>query len=146
VALHAIKDQKNVMIDGVPGTVVSTNPITDSAFVEVPLQAKQQAPVKFLSGVTPRNPEPVSFTGIGSGGMKRGKVTGYSPQLPTVSPNAQLVVTTDPISTTGDSGAALLDGDGVVLGFCYEVSEFGAPNPYSSWIWAESVFKAHGLS
>jgi hypothetical protein len=63
-----------------------------------------------------------------------------------VSGNAQLVVTTDPISKPGDSGAGLLDGQGMLLGFCHETSAFGVANPYSAWIWADQVFAVHGLS
>ena len=147
-AWHAVEDAINgmVKVDNHPGRVVSHDLITDSAFIEVGLQVSTPASrLKLLSNLPPRQHEPVTFDGAQSG-HRSGKVTGWSPQLPAVSRFAQLVVTTNPISAQGDSGAALLDGQGILLGFCHEISEFGAVNPYSSWIWAESVFKGHDLA
>jgi hypothetical protein len=134
-------------VNGVPGRIIGqADSLSDSAFVEVALPPPAGvAAATPLTNLVPRQHEPVTFEGSSSG-LARGQVTGWSPQLPFVSQNAQLVVTTGPISKPGDSGAALRDGQGVLLGFCHETSAFGAANPYSSWIWAESVFKAHQLT
>jgi len=145
---HAVSSSIGSAADvgGVRARVASHHLLSDSAFIEVALPSthRHQA-VHYLTNLVPRQHEPVAFVGCHSGSCI-GQVTGWSPQLPAVTGNSQLVVTTGPISAVGDSGAALRDGEGTVLGFCHEVSGFGAVNPYSSWIWAESVFRAHGLS
>jgi hypothetical protein len=149
VAWHAIQDCRRgaVRVNGAPGQVIGrADPLSDSAFVSAPEEPPSgRPPARPLTKLVPRQHEPVTFDGFSSG-TGRGQVTGCSPQLPFVSPHAQLVVTTGPISKPGDSGAALRDGQGVLLGFCHETSAFGAANPYSSWIWAESVFNVHRLT
>ena len=148
-AWHAIQDCRDsvVEVNGLRGQIVGqAHDRSDSAFVAVNWSPPPGLPPAVpLSRLVPRQHEPVSFEGSSSGTSK-GQVTGWSPQLPFVSPRAQLVVTTGPISKPGDSGAALRDGEGHLLGFCHETSAFGAANPYSSWIWAESVFNAHKLT
>jgi hypothetical protein len=145
-AWHAVKQNVNgaVAVDGHRARIVSSDVLSDSAFIEVDL-ANPGRQANCLSNLVPRQHEPVTFNGHSSG-HRAGKVTGWSPQLPIVTGNSQLVVTTGPISTPGDSGAVLQDGQGMLLGFCHETSAFGAVNPYSSWIWAELVFKAHCLT
>jgi hypothetical protein len=146
-ALHSVKANPGdkVEVDGQVGTVKSVDILSDSVFVEAPQVAKLKGkPVSVLSGMLPRQYEKVSFTGAKSG-HQIGDVHCWSPQLPWVSGNTQLVITTGPITKPGDSGAALLDSSGNVLGFAHERTGFGVPNPFSSWIWAESVLMSHNL-
>jgi hypothetical protein len=144
-ALHAVKDSRAALrVDGRPGSVLTTDMWSDSAFVEVPGVAAGP-PVTALSGMVPRVYEEVSFYGAVSGQMKS-QVRGVDPRLPFVSRNAQLVITTDLVTARGDSGSALFDGTGKLLGFAHERTDPGARNPYSSWIWAELVILAHQLS
>ena len=63
-----------------------------------------------------------------------------------VLPNSQLKVLTRADTNPGDSGAALLDSQDQVLGFAFYRTGLGAPIEFSAWIWAETVFNAHGLN
>lgn len=49
------------------------------------------------------------------------------------------------MTARGDSGAALVDGSGHILGFAYSRSDASSPASYSTWIWAAAVLKKHEL-
>lgn len=95
--------------------------------------------------MTLRMREDVHFDGAASGRVSS-QIVGIDPRLPFLSEYAQLIVTTDLVTARGDSGAALIDTTGNVLGFAHERTTPNARNPYSSWIWADLVFRAHGLT
>jgi len=146
-ALHALNGFKTAVIKGQTCKVVSEDPISDSCFIEVP---KCQIPKMIgtagpLRGVTPRQYAPVSFEGATSV-LKHTIVTGWSPDLPNVLPYSQLKVLTKPDTNPGDSGAALIDQDDHILGFSFYRTGFGALIEFATWIWADSVFQAHGLA
>ena len=146
-ALHAVGLASQATVDSMSGTVISQDAITDSCFIElqnppIPATGGLGGP---LSGVTPRVPEQVTFNGIASGSTTT-VVTGWSPDLPYVLPYSQLKVLTKADTNPGDSVAALIDSSDHLIGFSFYRTGFGAPMEYSVWIWAESVFKAHGLS
>jgi S1-C subfamily serine protease len=88
--------------------------------------------------------DPVTFHGITSG-FKQTIITGWSPDIPFVLPYSQLKVLTAPETNPGDSGAALIDRDGKVTGFSFFRTAINQQPEYSSWIWADSVYKAHNL-
>jgi len=50
------------------------------------------------------------------------------------------------VTSQGDSGAALVDLNGYILGFAYSRSAPNAPFAYSSWIWADAVYQKLGLT
>ena len=158
VALHSLQ---NVLPTVVPGTttvevvaggsrfsgiVQSVDAITDSAFVEFPQPfgssiRRTQGP---LRGVSPRVNEKATFEGLSSGSAVA-TVTGASADLPLVLPYSQLKVFTTPVTSPGDSGAALVDSDGHILGFSFYRTAIGQPIEFSAWIWADSVYAAHNL-
>jgi hypothetical protein len=146
-ALHAIGSAGQASVGSISGTVVSQDAISDSCFI-----ALQNPPIPptgglagFLSGMTPRVLEKVTFNGAASSSTTT-VVTGWSPDLPYVLPYSQLKVLTKADTNPGDSGAALIDSSDHIIGFSFYRTGFGAPIQYSTWIWAESVFRAHGLS
>jgi S1-C subfamily serine protease len=98
-----------------------------------------------LSGRTPRQGDPPAHFNGATSRRQRTYVTGWSPDLLMVTPWNQVKVLTTPESVPGDSGAALVDEEGYVLGFAHAVSDFSTPMPFSTWIWADSVFRAHNL-
>jgi hypothetical protein len=147
-ANHAIAaGDDQVTVNGIPGTVVSRDLVTDSCFIKVgPIQATGCNQVSGpLAGVSPRVGEDVTFDGVRSGHVMT-RVRGFDPGIPWISqPWVQLSVTTKPVTVPGDSGAALVNGDGNVIGFASYRTGFQEEVEFSAWIWAESVFRAHGL-
>jgi predicted outer membrane repeat protein len=146
VADHAVRGREKVMIDGRLGTIVSSDPISDSAFVEVELAGLdlargQKGP---LSGVSPRQMEVAEFDGVRSGKTST-RVTGWDPTILTTESFIQTKIVTEPVTLPGDSGAALVDGDGHILGFAFYTTGLNQQPAHSGWIWAESVYRAHGL-
>jgi hypothetical protein len=156
-ALHALEEAAGVpaapgqtacTIAGVPCTVISCDTVSDSCFVELDPSAWAglgMEPAIPLSGLTPRLPEPVSAYGLTTPSMQ-GNVTGWDPAVPILFPRAQLKVYTTPMTAPGDSGAALLDSTGHVLGFAFYRTGIGEPIEYSAWVWADSVYQAHHLA
>ncbi|PZW37984.1 hypothetical protein C8P66_13816 [Humitalea rosea] len=98
-----------------------------------------------LSGMTPRQNETMSFEGSHSGPQQT-IVRGWSPELPWVLQDMQMRVVTDRVTAGGDSGAALVDGDGHVCGFAYRTTKWGVKPEISNWIWADSAMQALGLT
>jgi len=147
-ALHAVSGPgAAVEVQGVPGTVVSTDAITDSCFIEIdPARFGSTASVSGpLAGMTPRAYETVTFEGCTSGRVDT-VVTGWSPELPFTMPGSQTKVLTKPVIAPGDSGCALLEGSDRVVGFAFYRTGFGSTVDFAAWIWAESVFSVHALT
>lgn len=151
-ALHAINGKTTalcignaVKVDGRAGTVGSADLVSDSCFIELdPLPSKPKTTAGPLSGVSPRQYETASFEGLKSGSTQA-VVQGWSSDIPLVMSNNQLKVFTDNVANPGDSGAALQDKNGNILGFCFYRSNTKPPY-YSAWIWADSVFTALSLT
>lgn len=157
-ALHVLQEEegetvplaREVWIGGAPGAVISTHEISDSAIValdhpeEMDLSSARPL-LGPLSGVTPREGQPMTFEGAGSPGPLHPYVTGWSRDLLNVKPYNQAKVLTTPDTTPGDSGAALFDPDDFLIGFSFDRSEFNAIPEFSSWIWADSVVSIHHL-
>ena len=153
VALHAVEETGSsergteVFIGERRGTIESADPYSDSCFVRLDDVADiSTTPVTgVLSGSSPRvsvNPE--RFDGRGSGPQGT-HVTGWDPEIPIVTKRMQLRVLTEPDTVPGDSGAALIDKDGFVLGLAFERTGYNVRPPFASWIWADSVMRAHKL-
>ncbi|HEV2757652.1 MAG TPA: choice-of-anchor Q domain-containing protein [Actinomycetota bacterium] len=146
VADHAIRGYEKVMVDGRLGTVISSDAISDSGFVEVSVDDPggargEKGP---LSGVTPRQMEVVEFDGIRSG-RSTTRIVGWDPTILTIDSYIQNKIVTDPVTMQGDSGAALVDRDGYILGFAFYTTALDAHPAHSGWIWADSVYRAHRL-
>lgn len=135
-----------VAIGSMPGTVFSTDLISDSTFIKVD-GASLPAPAPGFKGplrkASPRT-GPAYFDGWASGPMTA-HVTNWSPDIPLVHPLSQLKVLTTPATAGGDSGCALVDDDGYLIGFSFFRTGLSQPVEFSSWIWAASVYAAHGL-
>jgi len=143
-ALHAFENQDaSVFVNGISGKVQSKDTITDSCFIEVdysqlPSFGTCNGP---LVGVTPGQGETVLFDGATSGKVET-FVNGWTPELPWIIPGVQSRIITPPVTNGGDSGAALMNQRGNVIGFAQYRTGFKAKSPHSAWIWAESVFSA----
>lgn len=145
---HAVaQGAQDVTVGGAPGTIRSRDPVSDSCFIEVsnlpePMGRLVSGP---LSGNSPGEGDAVTFHGAASGSQST-IVTGVDKGLPfEIRPWNRLRVLTPPVTNPGDSGAALLDGSDQVIGFAFDRTGFEAVIGYSSWIWAEFVYMAHGL-
>lgn len=137
-----------VNINGIAGTVISVHNISDSCFVQLDATESQIADLLNangpLQGTTPREYESCSF--VNREGEKTGThVIGWSEDILYTEPFNQVKVLTNPITNSGDSGSALIDSSGNVLGFSFYRTEINAVKEFSAWIWAASVFKAHNL-
>jgi hypothetical protein len=146
VADHAVRGHDKVVVNGVLGTIVSSDPISDSSFVEVDVGAIDvvRGAKGPLSGVSPRQMEVVEFDGMRSGKTAT-RVAGWDPTILTMESYIQNKIVTDPVTMPGDSGAALIDGEGHILGFAFYTTGLNSQPAHSGWIWAESVYRAHGL-
>lgn len=147
VADHAVRGYAKVMVNGRIGTVISSDAISDSSFVEVDVSgAGECSGAKGpLRGVSPRHMEVVTFDGMRSGRTTT-RVVGWDPTILTVDSYIQNKIVTEPVTVQGDSGAALVDGDGYILGFAFYTTGLNAHPAHSGWIWADSVYRAHGLT
>jgi len=143
-----VQDETIVEVNGQIGTIRSIDHISDSCFVELHEPLNLNEPIRVngpLSGVSPRSNEIAYFCGLKSN-KKSTKIIGWSLDLPLVQPFSQLKVFTTPETNPGDSGAALIDSSGNVIGFAFYRTGIGEEPGFSAWIWADSVFQFHNLS
>jgi hypothetical protein len=148
-ALHTVSRASEIRVHGQEGTVVAKDEVTDSAFVHVPRlrpptgRAGLNGPLMRLA---PAEGEEVHFEGAGSG-AKHPTLVGWQPTI--LTPESSLrnnrCITT-PDTEAGDSGAALVDSRGHILGFASHRSAPGAVAEFSGWVWAHHVFRNHGLT
>jgi hypothetical protein len=145
-AYHAVLDAPQVEVGGILGYVRVSDLVTDSCFIEV---LPPQVGTKGLNGpmqnMLPRGNQRASFEGSTSG-MTTTRITAWSLELPNVLQNTQGKLYTSLCTNPGDSGAALVTDDDYVVGFAYEMSGPNSPIEFSSWIWADSVYKALHLT
>ena len=138
----------SVTVDSRAGTVQSSDRISDSCFVE--LASFGSGTPKTTTGplmhVTPRQHDQATFDGLASGNGSSATISGWSPDLPFVAANNQLKVFTDDVTSRGDSGSALLESTGSILGFSFYRTSVGTTPAFSAWIWAHSVFSIHKLT
>jgi hypothetical protein len=143
-AYHAVPKGVPISVGGSPATYVQGDALTDSCFLEVahvPANSKtSHGPLK----MAPRSNDIANFTGCVRSGPAR--VVAFNYELPYIDPNLQQTVRTEQVTSQGDSGAALVDSNGYVLGFAHSRSAPSAPFAYSSWIWADAVFQKLNLT
>lgn len=146
-ALHTLRGSDTVIVNGRGGQVVSRHEGSDSCFIELP---HMDRPRRWfgLSGplfdVAPRIGESVRFDAIGSG-RKTTTVTAWSPKVLMPQRFSQSRVFTPRVTAPGDSGAALIDSEDHILGFCLHRTAEGAVLEYSAWAWGETVLTVHDL-
>ena len=146
-ALHAVeKNGKSLFVTGLPCSLRSSDPITDSCFIEIAsAQIRVCSPCPGpLTGVTPGQGEAVVFEGATSGHVST-VVIGWTPELPWSIRGVQSRILTPAVTNGGDSGAALVNNNGLIVGFAQYRTAFNAAVAHSAWIWAESVFTALGI-
>jgi hypothetical protein len=135
-----------VNVGPLQGVVAEEDLMTDSVFITVaggiPLTTVRGAK-GWLQGVTPRLDDDAEFDGATSGRTIKTAVSGADPGVTTYSEFRQARVYTPPVTNPGDSGAALVEtSSDRIMGFAHERTAPGARIEWSSWIWADSVFKA----
>jgi hypothetical protein len=123
-------------------TVKDFDAVTDSVFAtfDRTITNFEAANFQIMAGICPRGYEDVHFYGASSG-IQSTKVNSWSLDLPFVEKYNQLKVFTPPVTNPGDSGSALINDEGQVLGFAFYRTGIGQIPEFSAWIWAESVFK-----
>jgi hypothetical protein len=127
------------------GIVVSNDYISDSCFIEVDTSHIPDLRVDGpLIGKLPAMYDHCEFKGAVSGRSKTAYV-GQTQELPWWYPGVQSRIFTKADTVPGDSGAALVDLHGSVLGFAKDRSAAAAHLQQSGWIWAQAVYHAHEL-
>jgi hypothetical protein len=125
------------------GWVERTHPLTDSAWIRLnqpPSSTDWSQGRGIMSGTTPRPFEKATFCGAASG-TKTTTITGWSADLLELSGHNQPKVYTDASTSPGDSGAALLDSTGHVVGFASFRSVPRAFLDHAVWMWADCVMR-----
>lgn len=144
-AYHAVDPRNPITVDGLSAIFVNGDSVTDSCFLEITdpdiVTRSTHGPLK----LAPRAHEAATFEGfVNKSGTAR--VLAWSYELPYIDPNLQPTVRTDQVTSQGDSGCALIDTAGYIIGFAHSRSGHGSPVTYSSWIWADAVFRSLGLT
>jgi hypothetical protein len=139
-ALHGIDPAATVTVGGQSGTVIRTDPVTDSAFVEyVSSPSVSRRQVKgVMSGMAPRGKQRAEFVGVTSQ-ARQTVITGWDSQVPNPSSRRQACLYTGRNAQPGDSGSALITDDGWIVGFAFERTKPGEDPEQCSWVWADSV-------
>jgi len=150
--LSNFKIGQSIYINGHQATVNSIDILSDSCFAtfsnstNIPLSTPNNGP---LIGVSPRAGQICDFVGITSG-VSQATVTSWDPSIPYIKPQSGLInmhkVYSTPSVNPGDSGSALIDAQGNIIGFAAFRTGVGFPIPFAAWIWAENVFFAHSIS
>lgn len=149
-ALHALRGEScdnRVFVEDTAGAILSRDVITDSCFIvirnsKLPRGRRARGP---LTNLSPRRLDETWFDGVVSG-RKTTYVEGWTVELPFWVPGIQSRIITPPVTEPGDSGAALVDQEGYILGFAFYRTGFNARGAHSGWIWAASVFAALHLN
>jgi hypothetical protein len=135
-----------VTVGTLHGIVAEEDSMSDSVFIHiasgVALSGARGAK-GWLQRVAPRVGDTAEFDGATAARTVKTAVSATDPGVVSYSPYRQARVYTAPVTNPGDSGAALVESTSdLVVGFAHERTEAGALVEWSSWIWADSVFKA----
>ncbi|GLZ39726.1 hypothetical protein [Actinokineospora sp. NBRC 105648] len=139
-AAHVVDGTQHPSVNGHAVEVVDLNHVVDVATLSCPT-THPGTRAAHLCGPThvPPAATPVHFDGARSGPVDT-IVTGYDPAIVAGPHHAAVRVYTRPVTAAGDSGAALLDHDNRLLGFCSDRTVPGAAVEFSTWVWASQVF------
>jgi hypothetical protein len=146
-AYHAVGSAATATVDGKTGNKVSEDIISDSCFLEMtsPPSTGNRGTKGPMKTILPRGNQAADFDGYKSK-LKDATITGWSLELPNTTRQSQSKVYTTKVTDPGDSGSALITkDDDYIVGFAFERSAYGSPTEFSSWIWADSVFRALNL-
>jgi len=149
---QGIKVGAKIHVNGQKATINSVDILSDSCFAtfdnpnRIPTSTTVNGP---LSGISPRSGQICKFSGITSG-SGNATVTSWDPSIPYIGPQTGLInmqkVYSTPSVNRGDSGAALVDAQGNVIGFAAFRTGVGFPVPFAAWIWAENVYYSHSIT
>ncbi|MFL6125074.1 hypothetical protein [Actinophytocola sp.] len=149
-ANHAVTDD-TVEVAGVAADVIGRHEGTDSCVLRVPYTSDCPlfARVRELrhlqvQGLPPRPHEGASFVGVTSGPVET-TIRAHDPSILFRMPEFASKLYTDCDTVDGDSGAALYDSGGKVIGFAAYRTAYGEDPSYSVWIWAKQVIEQHKL-
>ena len=149
-ANHAVTDDM-VEVAGVPADVVMRHGGTDSCVLRVPYTADcplwaraRQLRHHGVQALPPRPHEDASFVGVSSGPVDT-TIRAHDPSILFRMPEFASKLYTDCDTVEGDSGAALYDSAGKVIGFAAYRTAYGEDPSYSVWIWAKQVLEQHKL-
>ena len=149
-AAHAVPADADVKVGGYPAAIWAREDDDkyDCCFIEWPVfgPPNQVRPSHGPLRLAPRANDEATFYRVGSPSPTMTHVRAFNVELPYIDSNLQQTVRTDQVTARGDSGAALIDGDDYILGFAHSRSAASAPLTYSSWIWADAIFKKLGLT
>jgi hypothetical protein len=139
-----------VDVNGQSGTVVSCDMISDSCFVELRQVGPPNHVPKASQGLVPGGVAPGLgtvgyFEGAASQGKQSGKITSVSVNVFNQHPLVQQTFDLSWLTNPGDSGCALIDGNGHILGFALACTTPVSNPSFSTWVWANSVFGYHKL-
>lgn len=137
-----------VTVDGLSATVKIASETQDLVFIPLPagLNITKKSGLKgILSRRTPSSYLRASFEGATSG-ARTTSVSSHDAGLLRLRSSLQLKVQTPADTDRGDSGAALIDEDGYILGFAFEKSAYGETPQITDWIWAANALNTLGLT
>jgi hypothetical protein len=133
-----------VTVGGQPAEVALANLVQDIVFI--PLQhpgppARRQDVTGVLRDRTPAQYDSARFEGATSGETAT-SISSHDAALLRDRPSVQLKVQTPADANKGDSGSALIDRDGRIIGFAFETSAYGEIPQITDWIWAANALKS----
>jgi hypothetical protein len=139
-----------VDVNGQSGTVVTFDYISDSCFVNLAYVGAPNHNHRSTSGLLQGALAPslgtfATFEGCGTPTPRSGQIIAVSVNAFAQHPLVQQRFDFNTLSNQGDSGCALLDSTGHILGFALSRTNPTSNPSFSTWIWANSVFSVHGL-
>ncbi|MCE7004714.1 hypothetical protein LWC34_18060 [Kibdelosporangium philippinense] len=147
-ALHAVEQSPSeIIVRGAYGRIVAKGIVTDSCllqFDETPSITIADTFAGIYEGRIPNPYQKVLFHRI-NGDCVRTKVLSTDMDAYDPDPAGRIRSYTDPVTIPSDSGVALLDEDGTVVGFAYKRTKRDAYVQFSSWIWAQQVANELGI-
>ncbi|NNE54282.1 MAG: hypothetical protein HKN30_17995 [Sulfitobacter sp.] len=141
---------------GDPGTKVSimgqscvvkhASQVQDTVFIPIDpnLVPANMAAKGVLDTKGPQERDEATFDGLTSG-LTTTKVQSKDRGITRKQPHRQLCIQTDADLNRGDSGCALLDEAGMVMGFGFQVSGPNEEPAMADWIWAANALNALDL-
>jgi len=137
----------DVTVAGTPAKVAIANEVQDIVFIPLPeefVPVLASGIMGVLSGRTPSQYSSAYFEGVTSGYTPT-SISSHDAALLRNRPSVQLRVQTPADTNKGDSGTALIDGNGHVIGFAFEKSAYGEIPQITDWIWAANALAAIGV-
>jgi hypothetical protein len=136
-----------VTVAGRSSEVALANIVQDIVFIPLPeaeAAGRRDGIAGVLRGRTPAQYDAVRFDGATSGETVT-NIQSHDAALLRDRPSVQLKVQTAADANKGDSGSALIDRDGKVIGFAFETSAFDEIPQITDWIWAANALRSLGL-